>query len=202
MPEILRLDESDHSYWLGKRRFESVTHILQYLGLTRDYSNVSSFYAERGKAVHKAVELVDKGTLDEKTLDPILPPYVAAYRRFVRESGYTALHWEVPLYHDRMGFAGTIDKGGLLHGRRGILDIKTSRSVDPAVELQLCAYEMLWAEHHANEGLDWKYALQLTDDGPEGKYNLVTKYSATSVELWLSVLDIYKWKIKNRRLAA
>lgn len=201
MPEVLRLDPTTHEYWLGKRRFDSVTHILQYLGLTHDYSNVSSFYADRGTAVHKAVEFVDKGTLDDATVDPIIRPYVAAYRRFVRESGYVHSHWEVPLHHPILGYAGTIDKVGRLHGRTGILDIKTSRSVDPAVELQLCAYQVLWNEHHAQQPSQWKYALQLTDEGPEGKYNLITKYSGTSVDAWLSTVDVFKWKVKNKRAA-
>lgn len=202
MPDTLRLEPSTHEYWLGKRKFDSVTHILQYLGLTNDYSNISSFYAERGTAVHKAVEFVDKGTLDDAKLDPIVRPYVAAYRRFLRESGYVPLHWEVPLHHPVLGYAGTIDKVGRLNGRPGVLDIKTSRSVDPAVELQLCAYAVLWDEHHPESPAAWKYALQLNDEGPEGKYSLITKYSATSIDQWLSALDVYKWKVKNRRLAA
>lgn len=195
----LVLDEAKHEYWLGKRKLDSVTTILQYLGLTNDYSNISSFYAERGTAVHKAVEFLDKGTLDDATLDPICAPYVAAYRRFLRESTYSAVHWEVPLHHELLGYAGTIDKVGRLHGRLGILDIKTSRTLDPSVEPQLCAYQILWDEHHADDPAHWKYALQLKDDGT---YSLATKYSATSISLWLSIMDVYKWKVKNRRLAA
>lgn len=199
--ETLRLETATHEYWLGKRKYESVSKILAYMGLCANYANISSFYAERGTAVHKAVELVDKGTLDERTLDPRLHPYVAAYRRFLPESGYKPLRWEVPLHHDKLGYAGTIDKVGTLNGRVGILDIKTSRSVDPAVEPQLCAYEILWNEHHPESPIQWKYALQLNDDGPAGKYSLITKYSQTSVSLWLSILDVYKWKFKNRRCA-
>lgn len=198
MPETFRFESAKHEYFLGKRKLDSVTQILQYLGLTNDYSNISSFYADRGTAVHKAVEFVDKGTLDDATLDPICAPYVAAYRRFLRESGYTPLYWEVPLYHGGLGFAGTIDKVGLLNGRRGILDIKTSRTLDPSVEPQLCAYQILWDEHHADELSTFKYALQLKDDGT---YNLATKYAATSLELWLAIMDVYKWKVKNKRAA-
>lgn len=202
MPDILRLDHATHEYWCGKRKFDSVTHILQYLGLTNDYSNISSFYAERGTAVHKAVEFVDKGTLDESKLDPICRPYVAAYRRFLRESGYVPLHWEIPIHHAVLGYAGTIDKVGSLNGRVGVLDIKTSRAVDPSVELQLCAYKVLWDHANVDRPATWKYALQLNDDGPEGKYSLITKYSATPIDTWLSVLDVYRWKIKNKRIAA
>jgi hypothetical protein len=190
----LTLDHATHTYWLDKKKFDSVTKILAYVGLSRNYDGISSFYAQRGTAVHKAVELVDKGTLDDATLDPRIAPYVRGYRKFVRESGYKPDSWEVPLYHDGLGFAGTIDKVGTLSGRFGILDIKTSRSLDPAVEPQLCAYTVLWNEHYPERPAEFKYALQLKDDGG---YSLATKYSERSVDLWLSIMDVYRWKQRN-----
>jgi hypothetical protein len=75
------------------------------------------------------------------------------------------------------------------------LDIKTSRSIDPSVEPQLCAYALLWNEHHPDRPAEFKYALQLMEDG---RYNLVTKYSATSVDLWLSIMTVFRWKQKRR----
>lgn len=193
--DSLTLDEATHTYWVGKKKFDSVTKILQDLGLARNYQGISSFYAERGKAVHRACELIDKGTLDNASLDPRVRPYVEGYRKFIRESGYQPQFWELPLYHPALGFAGTVDKLGSLNGRFGILDIKTSRSLDPAVELQLCAYAVLWIESHPDSPPAFKYALQLTDDGG---YKLHTKYSEASIELWLSAITVYRWKQTHR----
>jgi hypothetical protein len=193
--ETLQLDESTHTYWIGKRKFDSVSRILQELHLCNDYTGISSFYAERGTAVHKAVEFVDKGTLDDATVDPAIGGYVQAYRRFLRESGYVPMYWEVALHHEQLGFAGSIDKGGKLKDKFGIIDIKTSSSVDPAVDAQLCGYNVLWNENHPELPVEFKYALQLK---PDGTYNLITKYSATSVDLWLSIMDVYRWKQKRR----
>ncbi len=192
----LRFDEESHTYWVGERKLPSVTTILSEMGLSHDFSKVSSFYAQRGTAVHKAVELVDKGTLDETTLDPRIAGYVSGYRRFLRESGYQAEHWEVPLYSESLRVAGTIDKLGKLGGRFGILDIKTSRTLDPSVELQLCGYAALWNENHSDCPALFKYALQLTEGGD---YSLVTKYSETSIDIWVSVVDVYRWKLKYVR---
>ncbi len=192
----LTLDERTHTYWVGNRKFVSVTTVLQDLGLARNYDGISSFYAQRGTAVHKAVELIDKETLDEAVLDPRLQGYVAGYRKFLKESGYRAEYWEKMLYSDGLGFAGTVDKLGMLGGKFGIIDIKTSTSLDPSVDAQLCAYSVLWTENNPDRPVDFKYALQLTEGGD---YKLATKYSATSIELWLSVMDVYRRKVKNVR---
>ena len=193
---MLRYDDKTHTYWDENRQYESVTTIISYLGLSRDYSGISSFYAERGKAVHKAVEFVDKGTLDDETLDPRIEGYVRAYRSFIQKTGYAPFQWEVPLHDTTLGFAGTIDKFGTLNGKRGIIDIKTSKSLDPSTELQLCGYQVLWNCNNPEDGSEFKYALQLFEDG---SFNLGTKWTDTSVDLWLSVLDTYKWKAKHKK---
>lgn len=193
--ETLTLEPTTHTYWIGKRRFDSVTQILTELHLANDYKDVPAFYAERGTAVHKAVEFVDKGTLDESKLDPAIAGYVKGYQRFVDESKYKPEFCEVSLHHDQLGFAGTVDKLGFLNGKFGVIDIKTSRSVDPAIEPQMCAYAVLWNEHHPEMPVEFKYGLQLKDDGT---YALITKYSDTSIDLWLSVMDVYRWKQKRR----
>lgn len=197
MNSQLRFQDEDHSYWIGKKEYPSVTKILQALGLTPDYSTISSVYADRGKAVHKALEYVDKGTLDQETLDPRLLPYVSAYRRFVLESGYRSLYWELPMYHENLGFAGTPDKIGYLNGRVGILDIKTSRTVDHSADLQLCGYSVLYNASYPQSPSTFKYVLQLTEDW---KWNLITKYSDTLDAMWMSALDLYKWKVKYKKI--
>jgi hypothetical protein len=194
--EELYLDEATHTYWLGKTKFDSVTEILKFLGLSRCYDGISSFYSERGKAVHKAVEFVDKGTLDESSLSDLVRPYVVAYRKFLAESGYRPHAWEVPLYDSNLRFAGTIDKVGYLGDKLGILDIKTSTSIDPAVEDQLCAYRFLWDQHHADGSSQWGYALQLKEDGT---YSLCTKYSDCPAEDWRSIMTVYRKKQKRTK---
>ena len=193
---MLQYDDKTHTYWDENRQYTSVTTILSYMGLSRDYSGVSSYYSERGKAVHRACEFVDKGTLDDSTLDPRLTGYVQAYRRFIQKTGYKPLHWEMPLHEPSLGFAGTIDKFGELNGRCGIIDIKTSKSLDPSTELQLCGYQVLWNSNNSENHSKFKYALQLLENGD---YDLVTKWDSTSVDIWLSVLDTYKWKAKHKK---
>lgn len=191
----LHLDEATHEYWCDGVKYDSVSKIIQTLGLSRDYSGISSFYAKRGTAVHKAVELVDKGTLDEGSVSELVRPYLSAYRKFLQESGYKPFKWEVALHHPVLRYAGTIDKVGYLPKiGLGGLDIKTASSVDAAVDDQLCAYNLLWIEHFPELPWNWRYALQLTGDG---KYSLVTKYSNTPKEDWLSIMTVFRKKQKR-----
>lgn len=191
---MLILDEPTHTYWEGKQKYDSVTEIIKFLGLSRNYDGISSFYAERGKAVHKAVEFLDKGTLDDGSVSDVLRPYVSGYKNFLKESGYKPKAWETMLGHPILRFAGTIDKVGYLNDRLGILDIKTSKSLDACVEDQLCAYKLLWDEHHPDMPALWRYALQLKDDGT---YSLQTKYGNAPIEDWLSIMTVYRKKQKR-----
>jgi hypothetical protein len=142
------------------------------------------------------VELIDKGTLDESSVSDLVRPYVTAYRKFLEESGYKPHAWEVQMHHPVLRYAGTVDKVGYLPKLGlGGMDIKTATSVDPSVDEQLCAYDMLWDEHFPTLPWAWRYALQLTIDG---QYKLITKYSNTPKETWLSIMTVYRIKQKRQ----
>lgn len=190
----LRLDEETHRYFVGEDEYEAVSKILEALELSHRFSNLDAFYSIRGRAVHSAVEMVDKSSLDRDSLDPIIRPYVDAYLLFLRQSGYTPVETEFGMYDAEFRFAGTVDKIGMLNGRLGILDVKTGQ-IDPAVDLQLSAYAYLWNKYHPDRKAEWRYALQLREDGT---YNLVTKYSKTDTLIWEAVMVKFRGKPEDR----
>lgn len=87
---------------------ESVTGILKAEGFidTRFYDD---FSRERGEFVHKARHLDDMGELDEESVDPEIAPYLEAWRRFRRESGFIIEQSEVPMMSKTLKYAGTPD---------------------------------------------------------------------------------------------
>jgi hypothetical protein len=87
---------------------ESVTGILKDEGFidTRFYDE---FSRERGEFVHKARHLDDMGMLDEESVDPEIAPYLEAWRRFRRESGFIIEQSEVPMMSKTLKYAGTPD---------------------------------------------------------------------------------------------
>lgn len=127
MNDSFTFDPEKHEYRLGGVRLPSVTEIIAAVGATSDKSWMDPFYAERGKAVHTAIQLHLEGDLDEETLDDEVRPRFERWLRWWRKSGMSGGVVEKPMYSWR-GFAGTPDlleapvlcdwKGSYEHGYR------------------------------------------------------------------------------------
>lgn len=113
--------EEGHIYTADGRRLESVTGILKAEGFIDDRWFTEEA-RERGSFVHLARHLDDMGELDEESLDPVIVPYLEAWRRFRRESGFVVERSEVPGMSSSYLYAGTPDvighfpKGNLKRG--------------------------------------------------------------------------------------
>ena len=99
-----------------------VSEILSAVGLGPDLSmvppDVLAQAQKRGRAVHEAIEACAYGYLDEAMLDPIVLPYLAAYRRFVAESGHEAIGAEIEVVHPEWHYVGHVDRVGWLLAKR------------------------------------------------------------------------------------
>jgi hypothetical protein len=182
----LQFDEENHVYTFNDKIFPSVTQILWEENFID-----SVFYDEwsrnKGRLVHLVCHLDDTNDLDEVTVDPILQPYLDAYRAFKDDTGFIVESSEVPLISEAYSFAGTPDKVGVLNKMPALIDIK-SGAVEPWAALQLSFYEVLTNHPHK------RYALQLT---PEGKYKLISFVGRQDRNLCLSILAVYHWKANN-----
>lgn len=109
----LQFSEEQHAYTLNSVVVPSVTKILQIVGIS-DFSKVPADILERarlfGTAVHKACELFDKGTLDERTLDTNLWPYLDAWFAFKKDYQLEFIEIEKPIASVIYQVAGTPDR--------------------------------------------------------------------------------------------
>jgi hypothetical protein len=145
-----------------------------------------------GTHVHLATHLHDMETLDEAALDPALVPYLAGWKSFLFETGFTVTHSEEIVHNPRYGYAGMLDRRGLLAKRRWIIDIK-SGAVPWTVGFQTAAYqEAIPAEERPKNRL----AVQLL---PTGKYRLHEQKDAGDFQIFLSALNIFKAKARKRK---
>jgi len=135
------LDEATHTYTLNGVVVPGVTSLLEPLsGLHFVDREVLRAAADFGTAVHLACELDDRGTLDEEELDPALAPYLSAWRRFSKDY---AVKWsliEHLVHHPVMGYAGKLDRYGIVKGDDAVVDLKSSAILYPTVGAQLSAY--------------------------------------------------------------
>ena len=100
--------EEGHRYTLNGERLASVTGILAAEGFI-DTAFYTEYGRQRGSFVHLARHYDDIGCLDESTIDPEIAPYLEAWRRFKRESGFVVCQSEIPLANLTYRYAGKPD---------------------------------------------------------------------------------------------
>lgn len=98
--------------------------------------------AERGTAVHLATQALDAhgaADVEEECL-----PYVRAYRDFLRDHRPSWELTESHLYHPEFLYAGTPDRYGTMDGKKTLIDVKTTYTVQrPLCRGQLNLYRLM-----------------------------------------------------------
>jgi hypothetical protein len=177
--EGLTFDEEKHEYRLDGRVIPSVTQVLKAAGMIDDQW-FDEWSRERGKAVHKATELDDRGELDESTIDPRIAGYLDAWRRFIFETGWKSNEIEKLVFSRFAWFAGTLDRIGRFPTDRGlsIVDIKTGTPTRAAMDDGIrCGRSM---------------AVYLRENGTYTKGNEADYQRDVSV--FLGALAVTRWK--------
>lgn len=180
-------DPVEHEYYVGGIRRPGVTRTLMAEGLVDD-----TWYtpegAERGRYVHKACHLWYKNDLDESTVDEVIGPYLEAFKKFVRQSGFEILESEIRLHSEVFDFCGTVDLIGVFPDDPNfwILDIKTGLTVPSWTRLQTAAYHILWDDPAAKRGI-----VQLL---PTERYRLTEHKDRFDRAAYLAANTLYKWK--------
>lgn len=189
---MLTFDAARHEYRWNGAKVPGVTSILEPLS-NFDFVHPEVLRAaqEFGTAVHLTCELADLGTLDEPALDPELQPYLMGWRQFCADH---ACEWELiehPVYHQTMRYAGTLDRKGLVDGRKTVLDIKTSAALYPSVGPQTAAYARALPE---GPSLD-RAAVRLKGDGT---YEFKHFRNPMDWPLFCSLITLRTWCKDNR----
>lgn len=199
-PDIF-FDPESHTYLVdGTIDAPSVTTILDVL-FNRDYKTINPFLLEqaarRGTAVHEYCEAFDYDILPEQVESEVVG-YVQAYVDFMRDYRCVWEQIESPVYSYRYGFAGTIDRAGIIDNKESILDIKTIASPTKmnkfAVCMQTAAYAVAREETYGVE-TKRRYALYLNKNGDYSLMNCQDyelKYSVDSFSLFKQCLDLLK----------
>jgi hypothetical protein len=190
---MLSFCEATHTYTVGGRVLPSVTQIIA--PIRQDFSTVPPAVLEMkrqiGSAVHKACEFDDAGELDFEGLVPLLQGYVTGWRRFIAHTGAVVIANEQRLYHEALGFAGTLDRLLEVAGELWLVDIKTAAQPHRSYGVQLAGYELLVA------GAAWpgrpvkRASAHLT---PEGVYRLHPFNDPSDGACFRALLSIHHWK--------
>ena len=144
--------------------------------------------------MHRMVELFIHDDLDEGALPAWLKPRLAAYQKFLTDTGFSCEASEHLVYHIAHEYAGRLDLIGTMNGDISVIDIKRSLFAGPAIALQLAAYQE--AENDARKRAKLpkakrRYALQLRANG---RYKLEPYEDQTDFAVFLAFLTAYKWR--------
>lgn len=180
--------ESDHTYWIGKKRVPGLSEILKKVGLVKDYKGVDPFYAMRGVATHLANELYLAGKLDESSLDQNVRPFHFAFTRHLSDSGFLPHLWEKIVYSEKEGFACRIDYWGRQDGLNVLKDAKCTKSHDRGADYQLCLQSFAMVEN--GFPVDKMEILELHEDGSAEPYEY-----PVDMEIAPAIMKLYRRKI-------
>ena len=172
MARLIFFDDT-HRYEVDGEEMPSVSQISRFVS-REVYGEISQYKldnaCERGSAVHKATEVLDKYKECEVTED--IETYLRAYVQFKKDfcvGDYVAI--EKPLASETLKFAGTIDRILLITkefaekvlqickvdlsdkvGKLAIIDLKSSSVVQKVLaKIQLNGYEKLVTENGIGE---------------------------------------------------
>jgi len=194
MARLLNFRPDDHVYELDGEELPSVSEIIRFI--TREiYSEIDQATldraADRGTRAHKATEVLDK--YGEADCDDDIIPYVSAYIKFRSEHDceYDKIEWST--YNPEEMYACTLDRAGVIDGKRCILDIKTTYTIHKVpVAAQLTLYKN--AVEKQGQKVEKLYVLQLKKDGT---YSL--KEIPEDQDLATACLTLHRRFVKKKR---
>ena len=188
--------DDQHRYWLGTRQLPGVTATLQDAGLV-DFSGVPPDVLEearvRGTETHRATALDDAGQLDETTLAENVRPRLAAWRAFRAEREFEPILIEHLVYSARHGFAGTLDRVGIVPPSTTVLlDLKATYVIPRSVGPQTAAYQIAY-EEAGNDAMPIteRWCVHLRGDG---RYKVHPLTDPMDRAVWLAALTLARWK--------
>lgn len=217
----LKFFDEGHRYELDGVELPSVSEISRFAS-REVYGNDISKYVldkacERGTAVHKAMEELDKTGKCE--ISPEYAEYLNAYVKFRKDFNikeYTYI--EKPLADEEMGYAGTFDRVykidedfakavkkhcktdiSELIGQYAIIDLKTSSTVKKQLaQIQLPAYSNLLCQNSLVTCVGFLGILHLKKDGKYKLTQYVDDLNLFNACLFLHKAFTKKLKIKNK----
>lgn len=202
MPDVLQFDSITHTYTLDGRRLESVTEVLEDVGLIEmpdAAPSVLEAARRRGTVVHEAVAYDTANDLDESSVPPEYMGYVLAARRFRMDTEFQSELVEHRGFHPQFQYAGTLDlKGtGKINSlrRRVLVDFKTGVAL-AWVRYQLAAY----AGFFASPGAEGRVCVELHADGTYRQFTFAPETFRNDFDVFLSTLTIYRVKRLGEKL--
>lgn len=198
----LHFDPVAHTYTLRGRRLESVTQVLEDVGIS-DFSSIPpstrNEALKRGSVVHEAIAIDIENDLDESSVPAEYLGYVLAARRFRAECRFEAELHEYRSYHPQFLYSGTLDAKGtaIINGarRKVLLDWK-SGVASSWVRYQLAAY----CGFFPSPGAEMRICVEIHKDGTYQIFVFLAAEFRADFDVFLSALTVMRVKRMDPKL--
>lgn len=191
----VEFDEKVHEYKLNGFRVPSVTQIIGTIFGSKPW--FTDYYAQRGSALHKAIEYYNQDELDEESVDERVTPKLNAYKRFYNDfkTSVAVVKAEQFYISKKYRFGGKLDVIlSELDDSLILADYKSS--FDFSVFLQLAAYRILIKEN-TNLKISKSLVIILNDDESYKLKWIQKKDFFKHEQIFLSCLNIYNFIKQN-----
>ena len=198
MAKLLFFD-TGHKYTLDGEELPSVSEVTRFIS-REVYGDIGQYNldraAERGTAVHKATEILDKyGTVEIST---DIEPYIKAYIMFRKEHDCKWELIEAARYDPDRRYAGTLDRLGTVDGDLAIVDIKTTAVISPAHKKIYTAALNLYRRMFPEREIKKLLIVQLRKDGTYKLHRLDIDDSLA--DACLTLHEALKKKTKRKKV--
>ena len=188
MTAKISFDPEKHEYRVNGIKYPNVTNILNPLtDLSSVHPDILARACEFGGHVHLACELYDHGNLDVDSLDPGLVPYLNGWKMFLDACKPKFAQVEERVFSERYRYAGTLDRAGIMDGKKSIIDIKSGLHY-PATGPQTVAYTKALEEMTGFRAVR-RYTVQLSPDN----FKLIQHADKNDFNIFLSCLNIHNY---------
>ena len=182
-------DESIHAYTVDGKPRKSPSSILKMVGLAPDVEQMpepmrSNYMAagNLGKVVHRWCEIYDKGDYEKyETPADKENGFIKSWISFRNDYQPLILEIEKPRYSEYGDYCGIPDRVVVIKDALYLLDIKTSKSINPNSRLQTMAYSLFFKETMKRAIVQLK---------PDGYKFIEQNEDAIDKENWEAVLRV------------
>ena len=196
-----RFDKESHTYWWDDELVPGITSVLKHsAGAGLYYGNgcpeaLANFGKDRGTKVHQACQYLVEGTLDLDTLDPQLVPFVGAWDKWLRASGFHVGYLETPMIRlSPVRYAGTPDYIGSIGDDDVVVNLKSGTSGVPRWAGVQMAAETHLLDEWASEANPRRIGLQLRPGGEYRVREFPRNEYLADLNCFVAALTLYRWK--------
>lgn len=194
---VLEFNAETHTYRMAGRVLPSVTQVV---GAILPGWRASEFFLQRGRALHHACALHDRGILDESTVAEEIAPRLRAWRKFLADSGAEIPnpkkdYIEIPRGHGLYGYAGTADRLLCHNGHWVVCDLKSTNS--PQVIVQLGGYALLLGAGETGIKCTRGVSVELRDNGDYRAMWLKKEDLRQGEQAFLAALTVFNFMDKH-----